>query len=310
MGDPLLLPAAAYDRFRKPASKARPGMADNRPPLNASPGELRLWQKLNGELDERKVAAEEHQRRRNCGLQENAVFKSGLQEKDAVVKSGRRAGLRHVASANDATREPRASSVPKKRSEVSGDMDGGRPTSDVVQLRKELSERTSELKQSRARTSGLEAQLRKMAAELEVARAEAESQSKAALEMQQTMEAAAKVEKARTAALGARMDEVLQAQLAQQQEWAQEKAALESERDRLLGRPPEEPQLLLQRPSAQEPKLFGTDDFLPAGPVVYSEPPTPVDEGPDEGFPEPPTPTAGQLEEVYSEDELDEEDLE
>lgn len=295
MSDPLLLPAVAYDRFRKPATKVRPGMTENRPPLNASPGELRLWQKLNGELDERKMAEEEHQRRRNCGLH----------EKDAVVKSGRRAGLRHVASASDATRvEPRASSVPKKRSE-GGDVEGGRPTSDLVQLRKELSERTSELKQARAQTKGLEAQLRKMAAELEAARAEAETQSKSALEMQQAMEAAAKAEKARTTALGARMDEVLQAQQAQQAQWAQEKAELEAERDRLLGRPPEEPQLA-QRPSAPEPKLFGTDDFAPTGPMVASEPPTPV----DEGFPEPPTPTAGQLEEVYSEDEVDEEDLE
>ena len=255
-------------------------MVENHPPLNASPGELRLWQKLNGELDERKQSEEEHQRRRNCGMQEAAV-----------VKSGRRAGLRYIASAEGGVRDAtKASSVPKKRSDGGdgdggrrGDGDGGRPTSDVVQLRKELGERTSELKQARTLTSGLEAQLRKMAAELEIARAEAEAQSKAALEMQQAMEASAKAEKARTAALGARMDEVLQAQLAQQREWAEEKAQLEAERDKLLGRPPEEPQLV-QRPSAPEPKLFGADDFGPAGPVVGSEPPTPVDEGHDEGF--------------------------
>ena len=49
MGMAELLPAAAYNLYRnQPAGRAT---TENRPPLNASPGELRLWQKLHGELN-------------------------------------------------------------------------------------------------------------------------------------------------------------------------------------------------------------------------------------------------------------------
>jgi len=270
-----LLPAAVYDVYRKPGARVN----ENRPPppLNASPGELRLWQKLHGELDPNKEKEEARIRARNTGMRQHMPTPAPMAD-PTVVKAGRRAGLRsHSADTNS-----EAKIAPRRRS--TGSTDEKAPADE--------SERASLLSACQARVGGLEKQLRKMADELEAARSEAETQSNAARGMQEQMEAAAKAEQARTAAMGKRMEEVMAAWQASQKEWAQTKAELEAERDAALGRPPEEPLARTVREQAQ---------------AQAAESPAPEVQEPEVQEPEPPTPAKS---EVYSDDDHDEDDAE
>ena len=52
----MLLPAADYNVYR--GGTRLPAGDGARPPIGASPGELRLWMKLHGELDKDKLAEE------------------------------------------------------------------------------------------------------------------------------------------------------------------------------------------------------------------------------------------------------------
>ena len=52
----MLLPAADYNVYR--GGTRLPAGDGARPPIGASPGELRLWMKLHGELDKEKLAEE------------------------------------------------------------------------------------------------------------------------------------------------------------------------------------------------------------------------------------------------------------
>lgn len=191
----MLLPAAAYDVYR--GGSRRMGNADDwtHPPLNASPGEFRLWQKLHGELDRSKAADEAKLHARNGGRRDASILLSVASA--GVVKSGRRAGQKAVPPV-----------------QVSGERDVAPPSGaacgDCVRLRQKCSERSAALTASESRVGGLEAMLKAVAADLEVARAEGEQQAAAVEELESKMVAAAEAERERTQAMAARMGELMQ----------------------------------------------------------------------------------------------------
>lgn len=227
-----LLPTNLYEAYRKPAPTR---MSENHPPLNASPGELRLWQKLHGELDKGKAAEEARIHARNAGRRDVVAPPPAAKGADGVAKNGRRAGLRTTSA------EAVRSGSPTETDHVSR-----RPTVDAVKLRAELDDKAAALTTSEARIASLEEQLRAMTEQRDAARAEAETHSAVATELQGRLESAAKAEKEKVEAMGARLSEVLAEWKDQQEEWAAHKAQLEAERDAALGRPPE----LLAAPQA------------------------------------------------------------
>ena len=215
-----LLPASLYDAYRKPAAPTTGRSAENHPPLNASPGELRLWQKLHGELDKDKAADEARTHARNAGRRDVAPAPPA----NGIAKSGRRAGLRTSSAEAARSVSPTADAA-------------SRPTADAVKIRAELVDKAAALKTAVARVAGLEERLRATTEQRDAARADAEMASATVSELQTRLESAAKAEQAKVEALGARLSEVLAEWKAQQEEWAVHKAQLESERDAALGRP-------------------------------------------------------------------------
>ena len=71
----MLLPAADYNVYR--GGTRLPAGDGARPPIGASPGELRLWMKLHGELDKEKLA-EETRSALGLGLALGPVLGSGF----------------------------------------------------------------------------------------------------------------------------------------------------------------------------------------------------------------------------------------
>ena len=205
----MLLPAADYNVYRG-GSRLSSGGDSARPPIGASPGELRLWMKLHGELDRGKVAEETrlHARNGGRGARRSLEATSLLTvASDGVVKSGRRAGQK-AAPLVEATNQQSNFSAGK----------GKAACVDCVRLRQQGSERAATLKASENRVGGLEAKLKSMALELEAAQDEGERHSSVVAELEAKMVAAAKAEKERTTAMAQRMAELMQTVAAQQEE--------------------------------------------------------------------------------------------
>ena len=241
-----LLPAALLDVHRGGPQRRQKQVLQ--PPIGASPGELRLWLKQHGELDQGKAAEEARIRAKNSRRES---YSSGLVAvpSDGVVKSGRRAGQRpeqHI-DPTAAPAKPAAHNL-----------------EETVKLRQALSERSAALKASEAHVAGLEARLAAMAAELEAARAETEKQSASACALQEQLAAQAKAEQARTAAMGERMNEITQGWQKEQQAFALYKAR-HPEGDV----PPEEAGLPLE--PAPPAAAATEEEAMEASGEVYSE---------------------------------------
>lgn len=201
----MLLPAADYNVYR--GGTRLPTGDGARPPIGASPGELRLWMKLQGELDKDKVAEETrvHARNGNRGARRSleatgliAVASHGL------VKSGRRAGQK--AALLETTNQQ-----------------GGKGTIacvECVQLRQQGGERAAALKASESRVAGLEARLKALALELAAAQDEGERQASAVAELESRLAAATRGEKERTAGLAQRIEQLTQTVAEQQAQLA------------------------------------------------------------------------------------------
>ena len=210
----MLLPAADYNVYRGGGDSRRQSSGGDcaRPPIGASPGELRLWMKLHGELDRGKAAEETrlHARNGGRGARRSLEMATGLLTvaSDGVVKSGRRAGQK-AAPLVEATNQ---------QSNFSASGKGMAACVDCVKLRQQGSERTAALKASENRVGGLEAKLKSMAIELEAAQDEGERHSSVVAELEAKMVAAAKAEKERTTAMAQRMAQLMQTVAEQQEE--------------------------------------------------------------------------------------------
>ena len=246
----MLLPAADYNVYRG-GSRLSSGGDCARPPIGASPGELRLWMKLHGELDRGKVAEETrlHARNGGRGARRSLEATSLLTvASDGVVKSGRRAGQK-AAPLVEATNQQSTFSAGK----------GKAACVDCVRLRQQGSERAATLKASENRVGGLEAKLKSMALELEAAQDEGERQSSVVAELEAKMVAAAKAEKERTTAMAQRMAQLMQTVAAQQEE-------LRAERDGNAA--PSPPAGAASAEAEVEPGEFGDEE---AAGESYSE---------------------------------------
>jgi hypothetical protein len=210
----MLLPAADYNVYRGGHRLSSGGGEGPRPPIGASPGELRLWMKLHGELDKGKVAEETRLHARNGGRgARRSLEATGLLTvaSDSVVKSGRRAGQKAAPLAV-------ATNQQGNYSAYSATGKGSAACVDCVRLRQQGGDRAAALKASENRVGGLEAKLKSMALELQAAQDEGERQSSVVAELEAKMVASAKAEKERTTAMAQRMAQLMQTVTEQQEE--------------------------------------------------------------------------------------------
>lgn len=183
------------------------------PPIGASPGELRLWKKLNGELEQEKALADARQRSK------------ALSRRSGDMTS---ALCAHTASL-DVENVPIGPSVLGGRTATCGRRSG---TGSSVVLSTVVGAKGQPLAQ--ATSSELEAKLKSMTAAREAAQASAEVYASSNRDLQKRMAAAASADQAKLLELEARLMEVMAAWQAEQQEWAACKAALEAERDQVM----------------------------------------------------------------------------